>query len=106
MSDYQIYEDTAGNQFKVVDGRYHICKKGVGWVEFMGKTTLTNGFIVDQSVQNDEEVQQQAEQVSIENDLFRHIAVSLFVQSENQGAALACAEAQQMLDELKKRGRL
>ncbi len=106
----KTYKDTAGNELRNENGQWQILKKGVGWVEFVGKTWLADGTCIDQSPPvepNDAELIQR----DSENDLFIHFA-GLAMQGLTQRimpkdtAEVACIHAQAMIDELKKRNKL
>jgi len=114
------YKDTAGNTLRETSSGWEILQKGVGWREFIGMTVLDDGRIINTRQLVDSESQdvidQSQHQKQIEDDLFRHYAgvsfaalVPSFNGTNEESASIAitaCRDAQAMIDELKKRGRL
>jgi hypothetical protein len=115
------YKDTAGNTLRETSSGWEILQKGVGWREFIGMTVLAlpDGRIIDtrpaQTMPQDV-IDQSQHQKQLEDNLFRHYA-GLSMQSiiqipsgydmeSSEMAAASCRDAQAMIDELKKRGRL
>lgn len=118
------FKDTAGNTLRETSSGWEILQKGVGWREFIGMTVLAlpDGRIID--TRKAEEVPQDVIEESqhkkqLEDDLFRHYAglfhaswiqhhgsANDYGYSSKSAADSACDDAQAMIDELKKRGRL
>lgn len=121
---FQI-KDTAGNTLRKVNDRWEILQAGIGWREFIGFTVLQNGETVDTrpSPQITQDViDQEQHQKQLEDDLFRHYAgialpdsIKLAEKDDTDLAGLesvtwaafaSCEMAQEMINELKRRGRL
>lgn len=115
------YKDTAGNTLRETSSGREILQKGVGWREFVGMTVLAlpDGRIIDTRVAQDipqDVIEESQHKKQLEDDLFRHYAGISFqalatafsgTDEESESlAAMACDDAQAMIDELKKRGRL
>lgn len=119
------HKDTAGNTLRETSSGWEILQKGVGWREFIGFTILTDGRSVDtmpkensaiELVQIENVAIKEPTQKQLEDELFRHYAGIAFqaiaaafsgTDEESESlAVMACDDAQAMIDELKKRGRL